>query len=69
MFTRYFFIISLRVYVPGLGNDGRLVSGSGDKTLRIWNSATGKLVHTLTGHTGGIRTVIQLRDGRIVTDS
>ena len=32
--------------------DGRVVSGSGDKTLRIWDSVTGECVKILEGHAG-----------------
>jgi len=38
--------------------DGRrIVSGSDDKTLKVWDVATGKCVATLKGHSGkyGVR--------------
>ena len=52
-------------------NDGRIVSGSDDKTLRIWDSTTGNLLQTLQGHNGVIPllTVIQLNDRRIISGS
>jgi hypothetical protein len=31
-----------------------LVSGSRDKTIKVWNLQTGKLIHTLTNHTEGV---------------
>ena len=31
-------------------SDGRIVSSSGDKTVRIWNSDTGECVRVLEGH-------------------
>ena len=35
--------------------DGKiLVSGSGDKSIKIWNLPTGKLKSTLTGHSSGV---------------
>ncbi|MCU0516729.1 MAG: protein kinase [Oscillatoria sp. Prado101] len=38
--------------------DGKtLVSGSYDKTIKIWNLGTGKLQKTLTGHTDGVFSV------------
>ncbi len=56
--------------VTQLRDDDRLVSGSDDNTLRIWDLATGTCVRTLTGHTGGVATVTQLRDDdRIVSGS
>ena len=33
----------------------RVVSGSTDKTLKVWNVATGKCVATLEGHWGFVR--------------
>lgn len=30
--------------------DGRIVSGSGDKTIRIWDAATGATILVLRGH-------------------
>ena len=36
--------------------DGRrVVSGSDDKTLKVWDVATGKCVATLEGHSGIVR--------------
>jgi WD40 repeat protein len=38
--------------------DGKtLVSGSSDKTIKIWNLDTGTLQKTLTGHTDGVWSV------------
>ena len=35
--------------------DGRrVVSGSGDETLKVWDVATGKCVATLKGHSGEV---------------
>ena len=33
----------------------RLVSGSSDKTLKVWDVATGRCVATLKGHSGSVR--------------
>jgi WD40 repeat protein len=39
-------------------SDNRLlISGSSDKIARIWDVATGKCLHTLSGHTNGINAV------------
>ncbi|QIS21379.1 TIR domain-containing protein [Nocardia terpenica] len=49
----------------------RIVSGSFDKTLRLWDAATGKPIGTpLTGHTAGVNGVAFSPDGkRIVSGS
>lgn len=49
--------------------DGRIVSGSGDCTLRIWNITTGVCDHVLIGHTDSIMSVCVLPDGRIASSS
>ena len=35
--------------------DGRVVSGSGDRTLKVWDVSRGRLVRTLRGHTDSAR--------------
>ena len=48
----------------------RLVSGSGDRTLRIWNSETGQLLSTLDRHSNDVNSVAYSFDGsRIVSGS
>ena len=47
--------------------DGRrVVSASDDRTLKVWDVATGKCVATLEGHSGGVRSVAMFPDGRRV---
>ncbi|WP_177428665.1 WD40 repeat domain-containing protein, partial [Candidatus Venteria ishoeyi] len=47
---------------------GRIISGSGDNTLKIWDADTGVELHTLTGHTDWIIAVAYSPDGsRIVS--
>jgi WD40 repeat protein len=41
----------------------RLISGSGDKTARIWNARTQKTIHVLKGHTDHIYAVAFSPDG------
>ena len=52
-------------------SDGtRIVSGSYDKSVRIWNASTGALLTTLNGHTDYITSVTFSSDGtRIVSGS
>jgi hypothetical protein len=45
--------------------DGRqIASGSEDKTVRVWDSATGQILLALTGHTGPVTSVAYCADGR-----
>ena len=51
--------------------DGQLIlTASDDQTARLWSSADGKLIATLTGHTGKVIVAIFSPDGqRVVTTS
>jgi WD40 repeat protein len=40
-----------------------LISGSRDQTIRLWEAATGKERHVLTGHRGAVRTLAVSADG------
>lgn len=42
---------------------GRAVSGSSDKTLRVWDLKSGQAVRTLNGHTGSVNAVALTPDG------
>src|ERR1700682_167093 len=45
--------------------DGKtLASGSGDKTIKLWDVATGKELATLEGHTGIVFSVVFSPDGK-----
>ncbi|XP_011675203.2 uncharacterized protein LOC756678 isoform X2 [Strongylocentrotus purpuratus] len=46
----------------------RLITGSMDRTIRVWDIRSGKGIRRLTGHKGGIR-CLQLDETRIVSGS
>jgi hypothetical protein len=54
-----------------LSSDGkRLLTGSGDKTARLWDVDSGKTVHTFQGHTDPVFSVALSSDGmRVLTGS
>jgi WD40 repeat protein len=49
-----------------LSPDGLLASGSGDMTIRLWNTATGTLQLTIEGHSNWVRSVAFSTDGRLL---
>jgi WD40 repeat protein len=56
--------------VAPLGDGKRLVSGSEDHTLRLWDARTGQCLRVLEGHTGWVTSVAPLGDGtRLVSGS
>ncbi|QVM07346.1 WD domain protein [Coccidioides posadasii str. Silveira] len=47
--------------------DGSMIAScSADGTIRVWNSSTGKLIHTFEGHLGGISTLCWSPDGTFI---
>ncbi|NEO73114.1 caspase family protein, partial [Moorena sp. SIO3H5] len=45
--------------------DGKqIISGSEDKTVRLWDTETGLLIHTLEGHTKAVYAIAFSRDGK-----
>ena len=49
--------------------DGTLASGSWDNTIKIWNTTTGDIIRTLTGHSDWVRTLAVLPDGTLASGS
>jgi WD40 repeat protein len=42
----------------------RLVSGSADKTIKIWHPSSGELLHTLSGHSSAVTIVAMSSKGQ-----
>jgi WD40 repeat protein len=57
------------VSVLAIMADGRVVSGSYDRTLRVWDLATGETIKTLLGHSGPVTSAATLPGGRAVSFS
>ena len=54
-----------KVWSVSVTPDGRrAVSGSGDKTLRVWDLESGRCLRTLTGHSVWVTSVSVTPDGR-----
>ena len=55
------------VYSVAISRDGlTLASGSRDRTIKLWNPHTGKLLHTLTGHANAVNSVAISPDGQTI---
>ena len=59
------FFINCMLVLP----DGRIVSGSSDCSVRVWDPSDGRCLLTLKGHSSWIRCLAVLPDGRIVSGS
>ena len=61
----------MKVNSAVFSSDGkRIVSASGDNTLRIWNAITGEQIgEPLIGHKGGVRSVVFSPDGSLIASS
>ena len=49
--------------------DGRLASGSYDKTIRLWDVTAGAETARLKGHSGPVAALCMLPDGRLASGS
>ena len=49
--------------------DGKLVSGSDDSTMMIWDLTSWRHLATCEGHSSAINCALQLADGRLVSGS
>jgi len=54
------------VQAVAFGPNGRLVSGSNDGIVRIWDGRGGRLMHALREHEGSVSAVAFSRDGRFI---
>ncbi|BAY28466.1 protein kinase [Nostoc carneum NIES-2107] len=58
------------VYSIAFSHDGQiLASSSFDKTIKLWEVATGREIRTLTGHTEGVYSVVFSHDGQMLASS
>jgi WD40 repeat protein len=57
------------VYSLAVLPDGRLASGGDDRTIKLWDPASGQLQATLEGHSGWVYSLAVLPDGRLATGS
>src|SRR5258705_7798506 len=48
---------------------GQLVSGSGDHTIRLWNTSTGALLQVMTGHSDLVQSVKYSPDGNYIASA
>ncbi len=52
-----------------LKDGNTLASASQDKTIKLWNIKTGKLIKTLEGHTDCVNSLALLANGQMISAS
>ena len=58
---------SFSITAGAVSPDGtRLLSGSGDKTIKLWDTATGRLLRTFQGHMADVSSVAFSPDGKLI---
>ena len=57
------------VYSFAVLEGGRLTSASTDRTIKIWNVATGACLATLKGHASGVSSLAVLEGGKLASGS
>ena len=58
------------VHSAAYSPDGkRIVSASGDNTMRVWDAETGETLKTLIGHTGAVYSAAYSPDGRRIVSA
>jgi WD40 repeat protein len=57
------------VWALAVGVDGKIYSGAGDKTIRVWSGESGAHLQTLTVHTDGVTALTVGLDGNIYSGS
>src|SRR5208337_2852832 len=55
--------------VMALTGDGRVVTGSSDGTVKVWDLNSGQEQRTLSGHGSGVMALALTGDGRVVSGS